>query len=296
MENKVKNVLSGIGFYGTLAVCLLVVGVCGWVLLQDREDPAPQQAVTPQVPVSQPVEMPEVRLPTVETLEPAPVPVPPKETKELPEVEVDHTPVAAEAPRLVVAPLRGDVLTAFSMEELVYSPTLGDWRTHNGVDIAAQQGTTVLAASAGAVLSVTDDPLMGTTVVLEHDNGYQTTYANLQAKPNVEAGDPVSAGQIIGAVGTTAAAESGQPHLHFAVTKDGKAVDLLGAAGGGSLFCRRRTAHAAPDRASGKNHPGLRRLGGRQRGCGGAAAVPAPAVRTENARGAAAGHRTDGGQ
>ena len=175
--------------------------------------------------MSQPVEMPEARLPTVETLEPAPVPVPPKETKELPEVEVDHTPVAAEAPRLVVTPLRGDVLTAFSMEELVYSPTLGDWRTHNGVDIAAQQGTTVLAASAGAVMSVTDDPLMGTTVVLEHDNGYQTTYANLQAKPNVEAGDPVSAGQIIGAVGTTAAAESGQPHLHFAVTKDGKAVD-----------------------------------------------------------------------
>ena len=141
MENKVKNVLSGIGFYGTLAVCLLVVGVCGWVLLQDREDPLPQQAVTPQVPVSQPVEMPEVRLPTVETLEPAPVPVPPKETKELPEVEVDHTPVAAEAPRLVVAPLRGDVLTAFSMEELVYSPTLGDWRTHNGVDIAAVPGS-----------------------------------------------------------------------------------------------------------------------------------------------------------
>ncbi|MFR7893458.1 MAG: hypothetical protein ACLU38_04630 [Dysosmobacter sp.] len=100
MENKVKNVLSGIGFYGTLTVCLLVIGVCGWLLLQDREDPAPQQAVTPQVPVSQPVEMPEVRLPAVETLEPAPVPVPvpPKETKELPEVEVDHTPVAAEHP------------------------------------------------------------------------------------------------------------------------------------------------------------------------------------------------------
>lgn len=96
--------------------------------------------MTPQVPVSQPVEMPEMRLPAVETLEPAPVPVPPKETKELPEVEVDHTPVAAEAPHLVVTPLRGDVLTAFSMEELVYSPTLGDWRTHNGVDIAAQPG------------------------------------------------------------------------------------------------------------------------------------------------------------
>ena len=133
MENKVKNVLSGIGFYGTLAVCLLVVGVCGWVLLQDREDPLPQQAVTPQVPVSQPVEMPEVRLPTVETLEPAPVPVPPKETKELPEVEVDHTPVAAEAPRLVVAPLRGDVLTAFPsiLLALVVISLLGPGKTGN---------------------------------------------------------------------------------------------------------------------------------------------------------------------
>ena len=223
MENKVKNVLSGIGFYGTLAVCLLVVGVCGWVLLQDREDPLPQQAVTPQVPVSQPVEMPEVRLPTVETLEPAPVPVPPKETKELPEVEVDHTPVAAEAPRLVVTPLRGDVLTAFSMEELVYSPTLGDWRTHNGVDIAAPVGTAVLAACAGTVLSVEEDPLLGTTVVLDHGDGYQTTYANLADKPDAAAGDKVNAGEAIGT--TTAAAEDTAPHLHFAVSREGKAVN-----------------------------------------------------------------------
>lgn len=69
------------------------------------------------------------------------------------------------------------------------------------------------------------DVLMGTTVVLEHDGGYETTYANLQSKPTVETGDSVSAGQIIGAVGTTAAAESGAPHLHFAVSRDGKAVD-----------------------------------------------------------------------
>ena len=226
MENKVKNVLSGIGFYGTLAVCLLVVGVCGWVLLQDREDPLPQQAVTPQVPVSQPVEMPEVRLPTVETLEPAPVPVPPKETKELPEVEVDHTPVAAEAPRLVVAPLRGDVLTAFSMEELVYSPTLGDWRTHNGVDIQAAEGDAVKTAADGTVLSVTQDEMMGVTVVIEHAGGYTTQYSSLQEDPPVSEGQMVSTGDIIGYVGSTAAAESDMgPHLHFSVSKDGEVID-----------------------------------------------------------------------
>ena len=219
MENKVKNVLSGIGFYGTLAVCLLVVGVCGWVLLQDREDPLPQQAVTPQVPVSQPVEMPEARLPTVETLEPAPVPVPPKETKELPEVEVDHTPVAAEAPRLVVAPLRGDVLTAFSMEELVYSPTLGDWRTHNGVDIAADAGTEVCAAADGEVYTVYEDDSMGYTVVIRHDGGYLTRYASLSQDIPVKSGDAVSAGQVIGYVGDSALVETTLgSHIHFSVT------------------------------------------------------------------------------
>ena len=68
--------------------------------------------------------------------------------------------------------------------------------------------------------------MMGTTVVIDHGDGCQTTYANLQAQPAVEAGDTVSAGQIIGTVGSTAAAESAQaPHLHFAVAKDGDAVD-----------------------------------------------------------------------
>jgi murein DD-endopeptidase MepM/ murein hydrolase activator NlpD len=144
----------------------------------------------------------------------------------MPEIEVDDTPVIAEAPRLIVTPVHGEVLMAFSMEELTYNPTMEDWRTHNGIDIAAASGTTVLAACNGQVLAVEEDALMGTTVVLEHDGGYQTTYANLQVSPPVTAGDFVSAGQIIGAVGSTAAAESAQEsHLHFAVTKDGESID-----------------------------------------------------------------------
>lgn len=231
MEERAKRILSGVGFYGTLAVCLAVIGVCGWLLLREEPQTAPAALpVTPQVPVSETVEMPERRveepeppIPTVtELTEPVPVMT---EAEALPTVEVDDTPVVAAAPRLTVEPLRGEVLTAFSMEELVYSRTLGDWRTHDGVDIAAQAGTTVLAACAGTVAEVTEDPLLGTTVSLEHDGGYRTTYASLQTRPNVEAGDTVSAGQIIGAVGSTAAAEGGAPHLHFAVTRDGKAVD-----------------------------------------------------------------------
>ena len=226
MDNKKWEALRGsAGFYITLAVCLLVVGVSGWMLLSDRgkepavvvEDPVPEvSAPAPEVMEEEPEPA------AVETIRPQPV----EETPAMPEVEVDDTPVVAQAPRLVVSPLNGQVLTAFSVDKLVYDVTMDDWRVHDGVDISAKPGTTVLAACSGTVLAVEDDPMMGTTVTIAHDGGYQTTYASLQSKPTVEAGDTVSAGQIIGAVGTTAKAESGQsPHLHFSVTKDGDAVN-----------------------------------------------------------------------
>ena len=94
--------------------------------------------------------------------------------------------------------------------------------------------TTIIAAAlafAAAAVPAKRTPFTvtqhdGTTVTLRHSGGYQTTYACLQATPAVEQGDTVTAGQVIGAVGTTAAAESAQgPHLHFSVTKDGDAVD-----------------------------------------------------------------------
>lgn len=228
--NKLKSILSGTGFYAALALCVLAVGIAGYLTLF-RHGSAPAEDVPSRteavLPAPEPAAVPEPPA-VVETISPAlveeaaPDPEPPR----MPELPVDDTPVAAEAPRLIVSPLRGEVLTAFSVDELVYNETLADWRIHDGIDIAAPQGTTVLAASSGTVAAVTDDALMGTTVVIRHDGGYQTSYANLQARPNVREGDSVSAGQIIGAVGRTAAAESAQgPHLHFSVTRDGDVVD-----------------------------------------------------------------------
>lgn len=223
MANKIKSLLGGGGFYAVLALCVVAVGVGGYFLLLRQE---PQQEVpeeTPDVQTTAPAELPEHE-PVVET-----VPMEEPEEREpvsMPEVTVDDTPVAAEAPSVVVSPLQGEVVAAFSVDQLLYNETLDDWRTHDGVDIAATAGDAVLAASAGTVLSVSNDPMMGTTVVIGHSGGYETTYANLQTDPLVEEGESVSAGQAIGAVGTTAAAESAQgAHLHFAVTREGEAVD-----------------------------------------------------------------------
>ena len=227
MSKKWDAIRGSAEFYITMAVCLVVIGVSGYFLLfggVSPEERLEEEAPSEEAIVTDPA--PEVEVsteePVVETIAPETVETP----AVMPEVEIDDTPVVAEIPRQLVDPLEGEVVTAFSMEELVYNATLGDWRTHDGVDIAAEAGTSVLAASSGTVISVEEDPLMGTTVVIEHDGGYQTTYSNLQAEPSVAEGDTVSAGQIIGAVGNTAAAEAAQgPHLHFSVTCDGEPVD-----------------------------------------------------------------------
>ena len=84
----------------------------------------------------------------------------------------------------------------------------------------------MVAASAGTVTAVETGGSMGTTVVISHDDGYETTYASLQEEVRVEVGDTVSSGQEIGAVGNTTLTESALgAHLHFAVSKDGEAVD-----------------------------------------------------------------------
>ena len=134
--------------------------------------------------------------------------------------------VMPEAPRLVVSPLVGEEVAAFSVDELKYNETLGDWRTHDGIDIAAEVGTQVLAACNGTVTQVIDDDLMGTSVTIAHDGGYETVYSNLQSVPTVSEGQEVSAGEVIGSVGCTSIAEFAVPaHLHFAVTKDGVPCD-----------------------------------------------------------------------
>ncbi len=226
MRKKWDAIRGSAEFYVTMAVCLVVIGVSGYLLLfdnprQPEEDPPPPPPA--DTAVTAPAEVPErpaVEMPVVETLSPEPEP------PAMPEAEIDDTPVEVQAPRVIVAPLSGEVAAAFSVDTLVFSPTLEDWRTHDGIDIAGALGESVLAACSGTVRSVTEDPLMGTQVVIDHEGGYQTTYANLQSEAPVTAGDAVSAGQIIGAVGDTAAAEAAQaPHLHFSVTRDGEAVD-----------------------------------------------------------------------
>ncbi len=139
--------------------------------------------------------------------------------------------VIEDKPDIVISlqyPLEGgEIVAAFSAGKLTYNTAMGDWRTHDGIDIAAELGASVLAAADGTVTSVEEDPLLGVVITIDHGNGLVTSYGNLSAENLVaEAGDTVGAGQVLGQVGTTAAGESNDGGwLHFSVTQDGMTVD-----------------------------------------------------------------------
>jgi len=124
------------------------------------------------------------------------------------------------------APLPGKILVDYSMDKLIYSKTLEEWRTHPGVDIAAPRGTVVCTIGDGVVLDIKKDPRYGITIVVEHDNGFKSIYANLATDDMVSPNQKVIAGDKISCVGNTAIFESAEPaHLHFELYKDEKVVD-----------------------------------------------------------------------
>ena len=234
MDNKngagpgaLEKFFAGKGFYIVLLLCAAVIGVSAWSLLSGRGTVEEDDALD--------VYMPAVTAQHTARPEDNVVAEPPETVSETPIVQPTPAPTAAPtptpepadtAPESWVWPVSGSVERPHSVDALLYDTTMGDWRTHDGIDIKADAGTQVLAASSGTVLSVADDDLMGTTVVIAHDGGYETTYSNLQSVPTVAPEQYVSAGQVIGAVGTTSLAEASMsPHLHFSVTKDGEIID-----------------------------------------------------------------------
>lgn len=123
-------------------------------------------------------------------------------------------------------PVEGEISVNFAKEHLVYSETLQEWVTHNGIDIPAEKATIVKASAEGTVKSIKNDPRYGITVVLEHNGGYQTVYSNLLTAEFVKEGEQVTSGQTLGTVGNTATFEiADDPHLHFEILKDGEYVD-----------------------------------------------------------------------
>ena len=104
------------------------------------------------------------------------------------------------------------------------NPFSGELKNHNGIDLAAEEGTPVYAIKDGAVYAaIENDPEFGNYIILSHDQGKMTSvYAHL-SKIRPERYQYVKKGEVIGYVGQTGMATG--PHLHFEIRQGGKAED-----------------------------------------------------------------------
>ncbi len=121
-----------------------------------------------------------------------------------------------------VSPLPGfEFGSGFGMRT---DPIDGSQKMHKGIDIGAPAGTPIAAAADGVVTWAGERGGYGRLVVIDHGDGVETRYAH-QSRLDVVPGQRVTAGQTIGAVGSTG--RSTGPHLHFEVRLGGEAVDPL---------------------------------------------------------------------
>lgn len=104
-----------------------------------------------------------------------------------------------------------------------YNFFIGQYATHNAVDIANNGGTIIRATAPGVVTRVDNEPGgYGLWVEIKHNDGYFTRYGHMEAQ-EVFTGDLVYQGQIIGRMGHTGLATG--DHVHYEVVKDGECLD-----------------------------------------------------------------------
>ena len=124
------------------------------------------------------------------------------------------------------APVSGEIIKDFAIDNLIYSNTLEEWTTHSGIDIKAEKTSIVVAAEKGIVESIKNDPRYGLTITISHSNGFKTIYSNLLTTEFVNENEEVEKGQTIGTIGETASFEvADETHLHFEMYKDGEPVN-----------------------------------------------------------------------
>lgn len=215
-NNRNRRGVIGKGYYIALVLCAAAIGITGYLYAQSADKTAQtaiQETQSQEIflDISEEEDIPVLATEPKTTLPPATQTVPP--TTERQSLKT-------------MSPVAGDAISGYSMEALSYNQTTRDWRVHNGIDLAAEEGSQVLAAADGEVYTVYEDDSMGHTVVIRHNDGYTTCYSSLSENILVKPGDEVSIGACIGYASDSAITESTiGSHVHFSVTHYDEPMD-----------------------------------------------------------------------
>ena len=209
---------NGKGYYIALILCAAAIGITSYVYSRNTE-------TAEEVLLQESEVIPVGTMTAVEDIPVIATQPQPESTGTVPPSEAPPQPTVKPR-RKIQSPVAGQEIHGYSMETLSYNETTRDWRVHNGVDLAAEEGTPVCAACDGTVYTTYEDDSMGYTVVIRHEGGYTTKYSSLGEDLAVSAGDTVTAGQTIGYAADTALVETAMgSHVHFSVTHQDQPMD-----------------------------------------------------------------------
>ena len=254
---QIKKFLHGKGFALVLAACLLAAAAAGvWAVRTVRDElrqnltdlTNPSSTARQTIPEPEPdpdvgLEEEELWLDLPDTAEQAansvagvPQPVPGSSSAssgaasgsgsvhEPSALQGASSPASSSAAPASTQPVSGRVLNGYSGDELVYNKTLGDWRTHNGIDYACAKDAAIQSPTAGTVVLAGSDGSWGPTVAIKDSAGRVWRLCGV-ASPAVKEGETVSAGQTLGKVGSVSCECAEEAHIHLEVLQNGQYLD-----------------------------------------------------------------------
>lgn len=233
---KIRDALKGKGFIIALALSIGAVGVSTYYaynsIMNNFDDSAVTNDLFMEVDKNQPgIPKDTTAAVTTPVTGTSPAATTPAGTETTPAATQAGNFFTSKEPRQM--PVEGEIINEYSDGELVKSQTLNLWQTHDGVDIAAEEGTEVKAAGEGTVLNIWEDPLWGISLSIDHGDGYISTYCGLDQNLSAAIGQEIACGDVIGKIGKLPDCEcSLSPHLHFEVKKDGSFVNPVSFAKG----------------------------------------------------------------
>lgn len=222
-KNKKRSPKQNIGFYISLAICVAAIAAAAWTtygsVLEYSETTAEdsqQSQNSEDVEAGKDVSGEKYESSVQESVEES------SEASETSEENVKETVLDTSRTDPIE---NGTVQKIFSPQNPIESKTTSDWRVHNGIDITASEGTPVRAITSGTVKSITNDPLLGNVICINHVGGYTAYYCGLSDTPVVNEGNTVSTGDTIGYVASVPCEMLDESHLHLAVMLENEYID-----------------------------------------------------------------------
>ncbi len=234
-RKKSQSRANKISFYVSLAICVTAIGLAVWSTYtsysqyQDKKNEisttvkatqannAMTGITVEETTVSETTTIQETTVTTHTTV--------PKTTTPATSTTMSAVQTMLQVPGSLIYPIDGAKVTKAFSEDAVYSKTMGDYRSHLGLDFACKKKDNVLAMSDGVVADIYDDERMGKVLIMDCGS-YMVYYSGLD-KIKVNINDNVQKGDVISNVGEIPSESKDGVHIHVSVRVNGSYVDPL---------------------------------------------------------------------